>query len=236
MADLHTFQTVGTRASQETKAAEVAAFMGSVYRWMAFGLAVTGFTAFYVANSETAVNAIFGNPMVFYGLLFAQLGLVFAFTPLAMRVSSAIAGLIFIAYSGLTGVTLSAIFLRYTQSSIAQTFLITAGAFAALSFYGATTKRDLNAMGRFMMVGLFGLIIASVVNIFMQSPAIYWVSTYAGVLIFSGLTAYENQRLRELYRTSGQTGNLALRGALMFYLDFINLFLMLLRLFGSERR
>lgn len=236
MAELNTYSTVTPSIRQQMQAAEVTTFMGSVYRWMSLGLAVTGVSAYYVFSSDAAMHFIFGNSMVFYGLLIAQVALVFAFSPVAVRVSSATAGAMFLVYSALTGVTLSSIFVRYTQSSIAQTFFITAGAFAALAFYGSTTKRDLSAMGRFMMVGLFGLIIASVVNIFMHSPAIYWVSTYAGVLIFSGLTAYETQRLRELYRTQGSSGNLALRGALMFYLDFINLFLMLLRIFGNERR
>ena len=236
MPELNAYRALGTPTAERAQAALVSVFMWTVYRWMAIGLAVTGFTAYYVANSEAAKSLIFGNPVVFFGLLIAQLVLVFAFTPVATKASTGAAAAMFLGYSALTGATLSSIFLRYTESSIAQTFFITAGAFAGLAVYGTTTKRDLSAMGRFMMVGLFGLIIASVVNIFLRSPAVYWVSTYAGVLIFAGLTAYETQRMRELYRTQGSSGNLALRGALMFYLDFINLFLMLLRLFGNQRR
>jgi FtsH-binding integral membrane protein len=226
----------GSRGREVGQSAAASAFMFSVYRWMSLGLAVTGVTAWYVAQSAAAVQLIFGNRWAFYGLLIAQLALVVAFTPVAVRASSAAAAAMFLAYSALTGVTFSFIFLRYTQASVAQTFFVTAGSFAGLAFFGATTKRDLSAVGRFMMIGLFGFIIASLVNLWLQSPAIYWVSTYAGVLIFAGLTAYETQRLRDMYLTEGGGGNLALRGALVMYLDFVNLFLMLLRLFGNERR
>ncbi len=229
-------QASGFRARESAQHAAATAFMWGVYRWMALGLAITGLSALWVASSPAAVNFIFGNPMVFYGMLIGELVLVFAFTPVAVRASTGTAAAMFVAYSALTGLTLSSIFLRYTEGSIAQTFFVTAGSFAGLAIYGTTTKRDLTAVGRFMFIGLIGLIIASLVNIFLKSPAIYWVSTYAGVLIFAGLTAYETQRLRQMYLAEGGGGNLALRGALIMYLDFINLFLMLLRIFGNERR
>lgn len=226
----------GSRNRELGQSAAASAFLFSVYRWMALGLAVTGVTAWYVAQSQAAVELIFGNRLTFFGLIIAQLALVVAFTPVAVRASAGAAAAMFLAYSALTGVTFSSIFLRYTQASVAQVFFVSAGAFAGLAFVGATTKRDLSAVGRFMMMGLIGLIIASVVNFWLQSPAVYWVSTYAGVLIFAGLTAYDTQRLRDMYLTEGAGGNLALRGALVMYLDFVNLFLMLLRLFGNERR
>lgn len=235
MARSSPFDAVGLRGREQSQAAAAAAFLWGVYRWMSVGLAVTGMVAYGVASSPAAQAAIFGNPLVFWGLLIAQLGLVFAFTPVAIRVPASTAAAMFIGYAALTGATLSAIFLRYSQASIAQAFFVTAGAFAGLSFYGATTKRDLSPIGRFLFMGLLGLILASVVNLFLRNEAVYWVSTYAGVLIFAGLTAYQTQRLRDLYLTEGGAGNLALRGALLLYLDFINLFLMLLRLFGGRR-
>ncbi len=222
-------------ARAATKTSAATDFMWGVYRWMAMGLSVTGFVALLVAESPQALEFVFGNRAVFWGLVIAQLGMVFAFQSVAVRASTAVAGAMFLAYSAVTGVTFASIFLIYTQSSIAQVFFVTAGAFGGLSAYGAMTKRDLSGMGRFLFMGLIGFIIASVVNIWLASPAIYWVSTYAGVLIFAGLTAYETQKLREMYAVSGGAGNLALRGALVLYLDFINLFLMLLRLFGSRR-
>jgi FtsH-binding integral membrane protein len=236
MSNFGNFSLSSAPSRPRTQASEASAFLWSVYRWMSLGLAVSGLTAFYVASSPEAVSIIYGNKLLFFGLIIAQLGLVIAFSPVAMRTSTSTAGAMFLGYSALTGVTLSSIFLAYSQASIAQAFFVTAASFAGLSVYGATTKRDLSAMGRFMVIGLIGFIIASVVNIFLRSPAVYWVSTYAGVLIFAGLTAWETQRLRHIYMSVGGAGNLALRGALIMYLDFVNLFLMLLRIFGGDRR
>jgi FtsH-binding integral membrane protein len=202
---------------------------------MSAGLALTGLTAMLVASSPAALELVVGNKITFYGLLIAELVMVLAFTPVAMRASSAVAALMFLAYSALNGLTLSVLFLAYTQASIAQVFFVTAGAFAGLSFYGAVTKRDLAPVGRFMFMGLIGVLIASVVNIWLAQPAIYWVTTYAGVLIFAGLTAWDTQKLKLMYVERGDAGNLALRGALVLYLDFINLFLFLLRIFGQRR-
>jgi FtsH-binding integral membrane protein len=230
----YSFDTTRVRGSVDAQGAT--AFLWSVYRWMAAGLVVTGLTAMLVASSPAARSLVFGSKLVFGGLLVAQLVAVIAFTPVATRVSTAAAATMFLAYSALTGVTLSSIFLVYTNSSVAQVFFVSAGAFAGLAVYGATTRRDLTSVGRFMVVGLIGLVIASVVNLWLASPAVYWVSTYAGVLIFAGLTAYETQKLKELYVAVGGGANLALRGALVMYLDFVNLFLLLLRIFGSERR
>jgi FtsH-binding integral membrane protein len=214
----------------------VNAFMWRVYRWMSLGLAATGLVAMLIADSPQALSVIFGNSLLFGGLVVGELGLVIAFTAVARRVSAGAAAAMFFSYAALNGVTLAAIFLAYTHESIAQAFFITAGTFAVLSVFGATTKRDLSAMGRFMFVGLIGLVIATLVNIFWNNSALYWVTTYAGVLIFAGLTAYDTQKLRQMFVLGGgDQENLSLQGALIFYLDFINLFLLLLRLFGRRR-
>jgi uncharacterized protein len=204
------------------------------YRWMSVGLGITGLVAWLVSQSPAALDLVVGNRFVFYGLLIAQLGLVFAFSSVAARATTAVAGAMFFVYAALTGLTFSVIFLLYTSSSIASTFLITAGAFAGLSVFGAVTKRDLSGVGRFAIFALIGLIIASVVNFFLASTALMWLTTFAGVAIFAALTAYDTQKLKALY-AAGAGGNLALRGALTLYLDFINMFLFLLRLFGRRR-
>jgi FtsH-binding integral membrane protein len=204
------------------------------YRWMSVGLGITGLVAWLVSQSPAALDIVVGNRIVFYGLLIAQLGLVIAFSPVAARASTAVAAAMFFVYAALTGLTFSVIFLVYTSSSIASTFLITAGAFAGLSVFGAVTRRDLSGVGRFAIFALIGLIIASVVNFFLASTALMWLTTFAGVAIFAALTAYDTQKLKALY-AAGVGGNLALRGALTLYLDFINMFLFLLRLFGRRR-
>ncbi|MET0286497.1 MAG: Bax inhibitor-1/YccA family protein [Polyangiales bacterium] len=205
------------------------------YRWMSLGLALTGVVAWLVAHSEAALNLLLGNRASYIVLMIAQLGLVLAFTRLAPRVSTAAAAGMFFAYAALTGVTFSVLFLIYTSASIAQTFFITAGAFAGLSVFGATTKRDLSAIGRFALFALIGLLIATLVNIWLESTALMWLTTYAGILIFAGLTAYDTQKLKAMYAQQGSAGNLALVGALMLYLDFINMFVFMLRLTGSRR-
>ena len=205
------------------------------YRWMSIGLAITGLVALLVAASPGAVGFFVTNPIVFYGLMFAQLGLVIAFNPVAIRASTPVAAGMFFLYSALTGVTFSALFLVFTRASIANAFFVTAGSFAALSVYGATTKSDLSALGRFLFFALIGLLIATVVNIFVASSGLYWLTTFAGVLIFAGLTAYDTQALKEMYAQAGGGRNLALIGALKLYLDFINMFLFMLRLFGARR-
>ncbi len=213
----------------------VSEFMWKTYRWMTMALLVTGAVAWLVVHSPVLMTAIFTNTLIYYGLIIAELGLVWYFASKAHTLPQSTAMALFFGFAALNGVTMAAILALYTGTSVAQVFFVTAGAFAGLSFYGATTKRDLSAVGQFMMVGLFGLIIASVVNIFLQSPMVYWLTTYAGVLIFAGLTAWDNQKLRAMYMQQGESGNLALRGALTLYLDFINLFIFLLRIFGKRR-
>lgn len=222
-------------ADRSHASSELAAFFSKTYAWMGLGLAMTGCVAFAVAHSETALQMIYGNRAVIWVLFAAQLGMVFAFSALAHKVSGTVAAMLFTAYAATVGLTLSSIFMVYSSSSITQMFFVTAGAFGGLSVAGATTKRDLTPVGRFMMMGLFGLIIAVVVNMIWPSNALQFVMSCAGVLIFSGLTAYDTQKLKNIFMERGEVGNLALRGALTLYLDFINLFLFLLRLFGSRR-
>jgi FtsH-binding integral membrane protein len=216
----------------------VRAFLQRVYLFMSLGLATTGLVAMAVVSSPAALQFIFGNRVVFMGLLIAELLLVVAFAPVAARVSARTAGAMFFAYAALSGVTFSVIFLRYTLGSIGGTFLITGGMFAALSTYGILTKRDLSSIGSFCMMGLVGLVIASVVNIFLGSSMLYWLTTFVGVIVFTGLTAYDTAKLKQLAaQVEGGEAHTkgALQGALILYLDFINLFLMLLRLFGKRR-
>ncbi len=206
------------------------------YRWMTLGLATTGVVALGVAHSPALVEGLLQNRILFYGMMFAQIGLVIAFSSMAMRVSTGAAALMFFAYAALTGVTFSTLFLVYTASSIAGTFFVTAGAFAGLSVFGATTKRDLSAVGRFALFAIVGVILASLVNMFLRSSGLDWLISVVGVVLFAGLTAYDTQRLKELFRTSGTAANLPLVGALTLYLDFINMFLFLLRFLGDRRR
>ena len=225
--------------SQDAIAAEQQRFMVRVYSWMTGGLGITGFMAFYVANNQTMQNIIFGNMIVFYGLIIAELGLVFYLASRVHQMSASKAKGVFVLYAGLTGMTLAAVFMAYTPASITSTFFVTAGTFGAMSFYGYTTKKDLTSWGSFLFMGLIGIIIASIVNIFLKSPMVYWVVTYAGVLIFVGLTAYDTQKIKEM-NILGNEGTdedtkEAISGALTLYLDFINLFLMLLRIMGDRR-
>ncbi len=208
-------------------------FFAKVYGWMALGLLATGFSATAVVITPALQHLIFGTPVMW--LLFAaQLIIVFAFRPLVQRLPPMAAGAVFLLYATLTGATLSSIFFIYTATSIAGTFFATAGAFGVLSAYGLITRRSLASWGTFLMMGLVGVILASVVNIFIHSSPMGWMISCAGVVVFTGLVAYDTQRIKELAMFTGESG--ALQGALMLYLDFVNLFLQLLRLFGTRRR
>lgn len=215
-------------------------FLARVYRFMALGLAVTGVVALMIAGSPEALSFFVLNRGVFFAVIIAQLVMVVAFSGLVTRVSAGTATAMFFGYAALSGITFSTIFLIYTGASIAGTFFVTAGAFAGLSAYGAITKRDLSSMGSFLMMGLIGLVIASLVNLFLGSAFVYWLTTFMGVIVFTGLTAYDTGRLKSLAAQTDLSGvaghRAALQGALMLYLDFINLFLILLRLFGGRRR
>ena len=216
------------------------ALMSKVYLWMTLALAITGLTAYYVAGNEQLLFSIASNQAVFWGLIIGELALVWILSANINRLSFPVAGLMFGAYSILNGVTLSFIFLAYTMESIATTFFVTAGTFGAMSLLGLFIKRDLSGVGRFLIMGLFGLIIASVVNMFVASSALSWAISYIVVFIFCGLTAYDTQKMKEILQQSegmGQTNMLkiALLCSLSLYLDFINLFLYLLRFFGNSR-
>jgi FtsH-binding integral membrane protein len=205
------------------------------YRWMSLGLALTGAVAMGVASSPAALRFLFSSPIVYFGLFFAQLGLVVALSSMAHRVSSAAAATMFFVYAALTGVTFSTLFLLYTRASIAGTFFVTAGSFAGLSAVGLVSKRDLSGVGRFAIFALFGILIAGVVNVFLASSGLNLLLTIGGVLVFGVLTAYDTQKLRNLFASGEVHGNLPIVGALTLYLDFVNMFLFLLRLFGSRR-
>jgi FtsH-binding integral membrane protein len=219
----------------------VRAFLARVYTFMALGLGVTGVVALAMAASPDAMALVFGGRWVLMGLIAAELLLVFAFASVAARASAGVATLMLLAYSVLNGVTMASIFLVYTRGSIGSTFLITGGMFGALAAYGTVTKRDLSSLGSFAMMGLVGLVIASVVNLFLGSPMLYWLTTFVGVIVFTGLTIYDTAKLKTIAALGAGQGKqaetkLALQGALSLYLDFINLFLMLLRIFGGGRR
>ena len=214
-------------------------FMTRVYTWMSGALAITGLIAMWVASTPEMVISIVGNKMMFYGLIIGELVLVVYLTSAIQKMSFNRAITLFIAYAIMNGLTLSVVFLAYTSESIASTFFITAGTFGAMSLYGYYTKTDLTSIGNIAFMALIGLIIASVVNMFFQNEMLYWITTYAGVLIFVALTAYDTQKLKRL-SVSLEEGTeinqkMSILGALTLYLDFINLFLYLLRLFGNRK-
>ena len=216
-------------------------FVRSVYNWMAIGLALTGFIAFYVAHNPTMRTFVFGNQIVFFGLIIAELALVFTISSRVNRMQASTATGLFLLYSALNGATLSFIFLVYAKSSIASVLFICAATFIACSIYGMVTKRDLTSLGGFMAMGLIGIIIASLVNLFVRSPGMHMVISYLGVFVFVGLTAYDTQKLKTMALTqpagldAGVIRKGAILGALSLYLDFINLFLFFLHIFGGAR-
>jgi uncharacterized protein len=210
-----------------------ATFIAKVYRWMAAGLAVTGLFALGVTQSPGLQHAIFGNQLVFFGLIIGELVMVVAFTRIVRTATFAMAAAMFLAYCAVSGLTLSALFFAYTRESIASTFFITGGAFAGVSAFGTLTKRDLSGWAHFLFIGLIGIILASVVNLFLHSDAVVFITSCMGVLVFGGLAAYDAQRIKS-FAAAGDD-RLALHGALALYLDFINLFITLLRFFGRRR-
>lgn len=215
------------------------ALMRKVYLWMTLALVITAITAYGVATSPAAIQFILGNRIVFFGLIIAEFALVFAVGGMINRLSITTATLLFTLYSVVNGATLSIVLLAYTQESVTQVFFITAGTFAAMSAVGYLTKRDLSSVGRILFMALIGLIIATVVNIFWKNSGFMAILNYLGVLIFVGLTAYDTQKIKNMLLTAedgGEVGQkMALLGALTLYLDFINLFLYLLRILGKAR-
>lgn len=213
--------------------------MRKVYVWMTLALVITGFTAYYVANNETVLGAIYTNQILFWGLIIAELGLVIGLSAAINRLSLSVATLMFVLYSLINGATMSFIFLVYTTSSITNVFLITAGTFAVMAVFGYFTKTDLTSMGKILLMALIGVIIATIVNIFTKSEGLAVILNYVGVLVFVGLTAYDSQKIKQMLLmapdASESSQKIALLGALSLYLDFINLFIYLLRIFGSKR-
>lgn len=213
--------------------------MRKVYLWMALALAVTGMTSFYIASNPGLLQTIFTSRGIFLMLIIAELALVFILSARIMKMSFATAGIMFAAYSVLNGITMSFIFIAFTMSSIAGAFFVTAGMFAVMSFIGFTLKKDLSSFGSFFFMALVGLVIATIVNAFWANSVLYWVITYVGVLLFVGLTAYHIQKIKHMLMMYGDevndnTQKLALLGSLSLYLDFINLFLYILRFFGRN--
>ena len=215
----------------------VTVFLRSVYAWMCAGLGITAVVAYFVAQSPGLVRAIGGNPIAYWGLMILQLGIVFFLSARVDKIASGTASLLFLLYSALTGVTFAFILLVFTGESVATTFMVCAGMFGGLALYGTTTSRSLAGWGQFLFMGLIGVVLASIVGMFWHNDALQFVIGFIGVIVFTGLTAYDAQRLKEmaLALPSGQLGSYAIIGALTLYLDFINLFLMLLRFFGNRR-
>lgn len=218
-----------------------AVLMRNVYTWMAGGLALTAIVAYLVSSNASIVYAIATTPMLLWGLLISELALVFILSSRIMKMSFNMAKVMFFAYALLNGVTMSFIFLAYSGATIAQTFLITAGTFGGMSILGYTTKTDLSTFGQIMYMSLIGLVIASVVNIFWANSGFAMIINYVGVLIFVGLTAYDTQKIKDMLQTYSEAGitdqnnKIALMGSLSLYLDFINLFLYILRILGNRK-
>lgn len=223
---------------ERKKSAQLAIFR-KVYIWMSLALCITGLTALIIANNNDIMYSLLQNEAMFWGILIAELVLVFVLAGRINKLSMGTATFLFILYSILNGVTMSLIFIIYTESSIASTFFVTAGTFGAISIYGYATKKDLSSWGSILIMGLIGIIIASIVNIFMASETLYWIISYAGVLIFVGLAAYDTQKIKKAIldpnvEVNESLNKIALMGALELYLDFVNLFLHLLRIMGNR--
>ena len=231
---MHGDSTIATKTDLSN-----AQFMQRVYMWMCSGLVVTTLAALFVSVSPDLVNIIFGNPVVFYGLLIAELVVVFSFLSVVSRVKSSTAVFLFLLYSLLNGVTFSSVFIIFTDTSIVMTFAITAGMFGITSIYGYVTKKDLTTVGNIAIMGLIGIILASLLNLFFQDTVTEYVISYVGVVVFTALTAYDTQKIKKYNTVAGQNADgdrkESIVGALNLYLDFVNLFLMLLRIFGRRR-
>ncbi len=232
-------QEFARTTGQRVLAADAAAFMQRVYGWMTAGLVVTGLTAYYIATSPALYRAILGNPFGIFLVIGVQLALVFSIRPVMRAKGATVGGALFLLYSASLGVTVSTLLLAFTGASVAQAFLVTAGAFGGLTIFAFVTKRDLSAVGNFCLVGLFGILIAIVVNIFMQSPAIHFAISALGVLIFAGLAAYDTQKMKDYaltQDTDNETGRRsAIIAALELYLDFVLMFIYITQLLGSSR-
>lgn len=229
--------SLGTQQLADVRDERVGAFLSRVYGWMFVGLLITAGIAFTVASSPRLIETLLLNRLLFWGLLFAQLGVVIYLSARVDKLGATTAAGLFVLYSGLVGITSSVIFLVYTGASITQTFIITAGMFGATAVFGTVTKRSLAGLGQFLFMGLIGLILAMIVGFFWHSEALQFVISVVGVLVFTGLTAWDAQRLKQMAVAlpDGRAGTYAVVGALSLYLDFINLFFFLLRFTGSRR-
>ena len=231
--------TDSLRGSDFSMSSAFPVLMRKVFVWMALALVITGVTAYGVATTPSLLIAIVTNKAIFWGLIIAELALVFAVSGAINRLSLATATLLFVLYSVVNGATLSVIFLAYSMPAIIQTFFITAGTFGVMALVGYTTKTDLTSLGKLLFMALVGLVIATVVNMFVGSTGFDYILSYVGVLIFVGLTAYDTQKIKQMCMQAPDAGEhmqkLALLGALSLYLDFINLFLYLLRIFGNNK-
>lgn len=221
-----------------TQAAE-SFFISKVYLWMSAGLGISAVAAFWLMSQPELLKALFTNPVLMIGLVIAEIALVVWLSVAVLRMSASLASVIFIGYSFLNGITLTSILLVYTGVSVISTFAITAGTFLFFSVYGMTTKKDLTSIGGLMVMGLIGVIIAGVVNIFLKSTILYWISTFVGIAVFLGLIAWDTQKLKNIHAMGFESpemeSKVAILGALTLYLDFINLFILLLRIFGKRR-
>jgi FtsH-binding integral membrane protein len=230
----------GRMASAQANAAQIDVglrkYMLKVYNYMASGVLLTGIVAYIVSSSPAAVEMIFGSGLSFVVML-APFAFILVLSFGINKISAGTAQALFWAFAGVMGVSMASVFLAYTGESVARVFFITAGAFAGLSLYGYTTKKDLSGFGSFLILGLIGIVIASLVNVFLQSSAMQWIISVVGVLVFAGLTAYDTQRIKLMYNeldSSEVYGKKAIMGALSLYLDFVNMFMMLLHLFGNR--
>ena len=229
---------INARERERYMPAAFSVLMRKVYVWMTLALVITGFTAYYVAHSTSFVYTLMSSSGLMWGLIIAELALVIGLSAAIHKLSLTVATLMFVVYSIINGLTLSFIFFAYTESSIAQVFFITAGTFGAMAIIGYTTKTDLTSLGKYLFMGLIGIIIATLVNLFFNNDMVTMIVSYLGVLIFVGLTAYDSQKIKKMCMSfeyaDTNAQKMALLGALTLYLDFINLFIYLLRIFGRR--
>ena len=230
--------THGSALPADAAAERITAFLRAAYGWMCAGLAITAATAWFVASSPTLLQTIARSGPLYMGLIIAQLGIVYYLSSRVHKLSEGAASALFVGYSILTGITLSFVMLVYTGQTLTTTFVVTAGMFGAMALYGTVTQRSLAGWGQFLFMGLIGVVLASVVGIFWSNDGLQFVTSFIGVIVFTGLAAYDAQRLKSmaLMTSAGGTGSYAIVGALSLYLDFVNLFLMLLRFTGGSGR
>jgi FtsH-binding integral membrane protein len=223
------------KAAKVTKTSEFSEYLSGIFAWMFAGLAISGIIGYFIAQAGQTVQALFLNPASFIVIIILQLGLVVFLSARITKLSPMAARLTFLVYAATVGVTLSTIFLAYTSTSITRVFFITGSMFLVMAIIGYLTKVDLSKLGFILLMGLVGIIIATIVNIFLRSDSLQTIISYLGVIIFLGLTAYDVQKIKQLYAQFGKAGNIAILGALSLYLDFLNLFMFFLEIFGVSR-